>query len=250
MVLTNLSKLSVIHNYKLFFQIESHVISSSSLRIIRCYGITKDPETNNFMMVMEYAQYGSLRNYLNNSFNSLNWNDKIYNLGDITVGLETIHKNGLIHHDLHPGNILNNKLSGSAVYSLITDMGFCRPANAEPQNNNKQIYGVLPYVAPEVLRGKKYTQASDIYGFGIIAYELCTGLLPYHDIAHNEFLAIKICQGLRPKSNYKIPQLILDVIQQCWDADPLKRLKACELMELFGELKDKSQVHSCYEENS
>ena len=39
--------------------------------IVRCYGITKDPETNNFMMVMEYAQHGSLRQHLNNSFNSL-----------------------------------------------------------------------------------------------------------------------------------------------------------------------------------
>src|SRR5207248_2559561 len=100
-------------------------------------------------------------------------------------------------------------------------------------NNNKQIYGVLPYVAPEVLRGKEYTQASDIYGFGIIAHELCTGLPPYHDIAHNEFLAIRICQGLRPKSNYKIPQLILDVIKQCWDAEYLNRPKAGEILELL-----------------
>src|SRR5205085_6006339 len=94
----------------------------------------------------------------------------------------------------------------------------------------------MHYVAPEVLRGKEYTQASDIYGFGIIAYEVCTGLPPYHDIAHDEFLAIKICQGLRPKSNYKIPQLILDIIQQCWDADPLKRPKAEELCGLFDKL--------------
>src|SRR5579871_6665732 len=189
------------------------------------------------MMVMEYAQCGSLRHHLNNSFNSLNWNDKLINLRYIAHGLRTIHENGLIHHDFHRGNILNNKFSDSTVYSLITDLGLCKPANEESsQNNNKQIYGVLPYVAPEVLRGKKYTQASDIYGFGIIAYEFCTGLPPYHDIAHDDFLAIKICQGLRPKSNYKIPQLILDIIQQCWDADPLKRPKAEELRKLFDRI--------------
>ncbi|POG78656.1 hypothetical protein GLOIN_2v1536287 [Rhizophagus irregularis DAOM 181602=DAOM 197198] len=44
---------------------------------------------------------------------------------------------------------------------------------------------------------------------------------------------MKICNGLRPKSNYKIPQLILDIINQCWDADPLKRPKAYELEDLF-----------------
>jgi len=219
--------------------------------IVRCYGITKDPETNNFMIVMEYAQCSNLRQHLNKSFNSLNWDDKLYNLCTIIVGLKGIHEKGLIHHDFHCGNILNNKY-GNLLYSLITDLGLCRPANVETsQNNNKQIYGVLPYVAPEVLRGKEYTQASDIYGFGIIAHELCTGLPPYHDIPHDEFLAIKICQGLRPTFNYKIPQLILDIIQQCWDADPLKRPKAEELEELFDELDDKAYKNDCvYEENS
>ena len=172
---------------------------------------------------MEYAQYGSLRQHLNNSFNSLNWNDKLYNLYFIALGLEKIHEKRLIHHDFHCGNILNNKDLGGDLYALITDLGLCKPANAKPsQSGDKKIYGVLPYVAPEVLRGKEYTQASDIYGFGIIAHELCTGLPPYHDIAHDEFLAIRICQGLRPKSNYKIPQLILNIIKQYWDADPLK----------------------------
>ncbi|POG61256.1 kinase-like domain-containing protein, partial [Rhizophagus irregularis DAOM 181602=DAOM 197198] len=93
--------------------------------------------------------------------------------------------------------------------------------------------GVLPYVAPEVVRGKEYTKESDIYSFGIIAYEVCTGFPPYHDIAHNQFLAIGICHGLRPKSNYKIPQLILNIISQCWDADSLKRPKANKLVDLL-----------------
>ena len=115
-------------------------------------------------------------------------------------------------------------------------MGLCKPANVKPSQS--KIYGVLPYIAPEVLRGKEYTQASDIYGFGIISYEICTGLPPYHDIAHDEFLTIRICQGLRPKSDYKIPQLILDIINKCWDTDPLKRPKAKELCELLENLVD------------
>src|ERR1700753_267501 len=118
----------------LSFQIESPFISAadSGSVVVKFYGITKDPETNNFMMVMEYAQYGSLRQYLNNSFNSLNWNDKIYNLLGITAGLEKLHRNGLIHHDLHSGNILNSKDTTAGVdslYSLITDLGLCNPAN-------------------------------------------------------------------------------------------------------------------------
>ena len=180
-------------------------------------------------MVMQYANCGSLRQHLNNNFISLDWESKLWNLYHIANGLRKIHNNQLVHRDFHSGNILCHD-KGLYLYSLISDLGLCKPANVKPpQGGNKKIYGVLPYVAPEVLRGGEYTQASDIYGFGIIAYEICAGLPPYHDIAHDEFLAVRICQGLRPNSNYKIPQLILDIIKQCWDADPLKRPNAKEL---------------------
>src|SRR5436190_300596 len=221
----------------IIFQIESHLIVKSPGIIVQCYGITKDPETQDFMMVMAYAENGSLRQHLNNSFHSLNWNDKLKDLMGIALGLRTIHEKGLIHHDFHCGNILNNYKDSGGFPSKITDLGLCKPADEiNSQSKDKRIYGVLPYVAPEVLRGKEYIQASDIYGFGIIAYEICTGLPPYHDIAHDKFLAIRICQGLRPKSDYKVPQLILDIIQQCWNADPLKRPQARELDDLFYDL--------------
>ncbi|POG59641.1 kinase-like domain-containing protein [Rhizophagus irregularis DAOM 181602=DAOM 197198] len=178
------------------------------------------------MMVMEYAENGSLRQMLNNSFNSMKWDIKLEILKRIANGLKDIHGQGLIHHDFHCGNILNSNNN----YTYITDLGLCRPANVIPsQDEYKKMYGVLPYVAPEVLIGKEYTQESNIYGFGIIAYEVCTGLPSYHDIAHDKILAISICNGLRPKSDYKIPKLILDIIKQCWDADPSKRPKANEL---------------------
>ena len=57
----------------------------------------------------------------------------------------------------------------------------------------------------------------------MIAYEVFSGCSPYHNLAHDEFLSIKICQGLRPKFQIKIPQLLEDLIKSCWDADPLNR---------------------------
>ncbi|UZO22868.1 uncharacterized protein OCT59_015217 [Rhizophagus irregularis] len=214
-------------------EIELHIMINSDC-VTKCFGITRDPESNNFMMVMEYAKDGSLRQYLNNRFNSIKWDDKLDILQRIAYGLNSIHEKGLIHHDFHCGSMLKR---GSET--IITGLELCQPANVKSSQNNeyeKKVYGVLPYVAPEVLRGGEYTQASDIYAFGIIAYEVCTGLPPYHDIAHDKILAISICQGHRPKSNYKIPQLISDIIKQCWDADPLKRPKANELKSLLYNL--------------
>ncbi|RGB40713.1 hypothetical protein C1646_602876, partial [Rhizophagus diaphanus] len=59
--------------------------------------------------------------------------------------------------------------------------------------------GVLPYMAPEVLRGYQYTKAADIYSFGIIMNEFLSEEIPFDDISHDHILAVKICKGLRPK---------------------------------------------------
>ncbi|POG71730.1 hypothetical protein GLOIN_2v1774408 [Rhizophagus irregularis DAOM 181602=DAOM 197198] len=64
-------------------------------------------------------------------------------------------------------------------------------------------------------------------------YEVISGLRPYHNISHNENLAIRICQGLRPRFNIKVPQLIVQLIKGCLDSDPLKRPKAKEIEDIL-----------------
>jgi serine/threonine protein kinase len=72
-------------------------------------------------------------------------------------GLAGIHDRKLIHRDFHCRNILSN----DSTATFITDLGLCsKPANEKSEKSEKRIYGVLPYVAPEVLRGKEYTQLS------------------------------------------------------------------------------------------
>jgi serine/threonine protein kinase len=199
--------------------------------IIKIYGITKDSKTNDFMMIMQYANNGSLRQKLDKDFNSLEWKEKLDILRDIAYGLTNIHKEGLTHHDFHSGNILNRYYSTN-----ISDLGLCKSANNENLGkHNNNVYGVLPYIAPEVLRGKEYIQASDIYSCGIIIYEIFNGLPPYYDMAHEELLAIKICQGLRPKFNIKVPQLIENIAKKCVDVNPSNRPTAEYLKEMFDQ---------------
>src|ERR1043166_2711070 len=165
-----------------------------SLIIVPCYGMSQNPETKNFMMVMKYIKDGDMKQYLKNYYSTLSLHDKLMFLRDIALGLKDIHNKGLIHKDLHSGNILSDN---AIKYSYITDLGLCKPVD----EHEEKIHGVLPYVAPEVLRGKKYTPSADIYSFGILACEILSGLPPYHNLPHNEFLALKICQELRPKVN-------------------------------------------------
>ncbi|POG59554.1 kinase-like domain-containing protein, partial [Rhizophagus irregularis DAOM 181602=DAOM 197198] len=78
-------------------------------------------------------------------------------------------------------------------------------------------------IAPEILRGQSYTKAADIYSFGIIMYEVISGLPPYHEVNHEKPLALSICQGLRPIFKIKVPKLILHLIKRCLDASPSNR---------------------------
>ena len=113
---------------------------NNAYNVITCYGITQDPKTNSFMIVMYYAENGNLRQSLNNRFNSMNWKEKLDILYQIAHGLNGIHDNKLIHHDFHCGNILSN----GPYNTYITDLGLCQPANVKTsQNENKKIYGEI-----------------------------------------------------------------------------------------------------------
>ncbi|RIA94518.1 kinase-like domain-containing protein [Glomus cerebriforme] len=206
-----------------------HKLIGNYYSILSLYGITQEPDTKNYMMVLYYASHGSLRNYLDANY-KLSWKDKIKNLHCIAQGLNKIHFNELIHRDLHIGNILHTGFGGN---TCITDMGLSKPVDYD--NTKKSIYGVLPYIAPEILRGQNYTKTGDIYSFGIIMYEVISGLPPYHNVSHNENLAIKICEGLRPRFNIKVPHLIIRLIKRCLDANSLNRPTANEVYNILSQ---------------
>jgi len=144
-----------------------------------------------------------------------------------------------VHRDFHSGNILNDYYAIS-----ITGLRLSKPINS--QSETGQIFGVIPYVAPEVLAGKPYTPAADVYSFGIIAYDVLSELPPYCDRKYDISLSLDICKGLRPKFQIKIPQLLADLINRCWDADPQQRPSANELDKILDswrkEISDKKDT--------
>ena len=114
----------------------------------------------------------------------------------------------------------------------ITDLGLAQLINNSKSSNCSSVCGVLPYIAPEVLDGRPYTFASDVYSFGIIMVEMSTGKPPYGSVPHDEKLALAICNGLRPRVVKGTPQCYIDVVNQCLDANPEKRPSAKELFNI------------------
>ncbi|RHZ69990.1 hypothetical protein Glove_276g86 [Diversispora epigaea] len=212
-------------------------INTNTYTFVPFYGITRDPETLKYMMVLKYLKDGNLRNHLNNNFNNIKWEKKLSYLKDLSFRFTKIHKLGIIHQDFHPGNILSSNFDYSDLH--ISDFGLSKSIEKNVENPQKRtVFGVLPYIAPEVLCGEEYTKAADVYSFAIITYEIITGLLPYPDVPHDEELALKICSGL-PKIPFYTPKLIARIVMRCWDSRVTYRPTFDELeIELRGYFND------------
>jgi serine/threonine protein kinase len=139
----------------------------------------------------------------------------------------------MIHHNFHTGNILFDTpfMEEYTNRTYISDIGLC----GEVGNVDKtKIYGIMPYVAPEVLRRKPYTQAADIYSFGMVMYFVATGRQPFDNCAHDYNLVVDICKGDRPELNEpEVPKSYIDLMKKCLDLNPTNRPSVTVLYQLL-----------------
>jgi serine/threonine protein kinase len=187
---------------------------------------------------MNYYESGDLIRYITNDFFNTSWNDRLKKLFYIISGLEEIHNANIIHKDYHSGNIFITNVA------ITGDLGISKSAiESSDDNDNNEIYGIIPYVAPEIFRGQKYTKASDIYSFGMIMWELMTGRRPFWNHEHDAELIIKICDGLHPPIDTNAPEGYIELMQECWNPDPNKRPTVTDLMNKIMVIKRKESYN-------
>ncbi|KAG9292251.1 hypothetical protein G9A89_023971 [Geosiphon pyriformis] len=202
------------------------------------WGITQNVETLEYGVVMDFAKHGNMRNYLSKNFHSTSWDGKLRIAWNIASGLSQIHSSGMVHSNLNVFKILQF----SQTRIQIGGLGLCQPVNQEETTTTtttteeKKIYGVIPYIPPEVLRGEKFTTAGDIYSFSMLLWELATGKPPFHDYPHDHILIMAILNGQRPKITFPlIPPSIAKLIEKCWDPNPKNRPTAREVVDKLAE---------------
>ncbi|RGB38564.1 kinase-like domain-containing protein, partial [Rhizophagus diaphanus] len=192
-----------------------------------------------FIIILECAEGGNFNGYLYKNHEVFDWLNKLQILIDIIRGLGEIHQNHMVHRDFHIGNILFKYIKYNNT--CISDMGLCKVGNSD----ETKIYGVMPYVAPEVLRGGHYTQTADIYSFGMIMYFVVTGKQPFSDRAHDKLLALDICNEIRPEINEpKAPKCYIDLMKKCWNSNPNNRQNAFKIEKIIWFLRPTTNKQS------
>jgi Protein kinase domain len=156
----------------------------------------------------------------------------------ICDGLESAHRQGVIHRDLKSQNMIVN----DAGDLKIIDFGLASCAHQEGMTATGLILGTPEYMAPEQVAGKKADERADIYSFGIILYEIFTGKVPFSGesaiaVGFQQMRDEPLCPSeVNPKISGKLEKVILKALQK----DPRERFASVnelrvELQEAFGQ---------------
>jgi eukaryotic-like serine/threonine-protein kinase len=140
----------------------------------------------------------------------------------IAEGISYLHSNNIIHRDIKPENIL---VAGRS-HVHIADFGLAILKNGL-EVVTKTIAGSPSYLAPEVINERKYSDATDIYSFGVTTYEIMTRRTPYAGADDHKIMQQHIDSIIKPRSirdlNPTIPEKIEKTVMKLIEKDPAKR---------------------------
>ena len=140
--------------------------------IVPVYDVGEDNEQPYF--VMRHMTGGSLSGEIAKGNFSLQDTARI--VARVAQGLAYAHKKGIVHRDLKPDNILFD----DAGDPFISDFGIAKLAESTGSLTGSGIIGTPAYMSPEQAQGSDVDSRSDVYGLGVIAYQMLTGQQPYH----------------------------------------------------------------------
>ncbi|RUP45382.1 hypothetical protein BC936DRAFT_148249 [Jimgerdemannia flammicorona] len=195
--------------------------------------MTKVNNGDNVVHLHVYCPNGSLRQYYSQPhYSTLDWADRMNIACDIARGIYYCHNEGVLHGDLHSGNILIDA-KGKA---LITDFGLSKLKDTKNQTTSVSILaGLLPYIAPEKLKNNKlpHNVTCDVYALGVLFWELGAARTPFKGFDYDISLGMAIFKGVREKDVRGTPQDYKTLYKLMWAGDPEQRPSMERVLEVL-----------------
>ena len=220
------------------FNTEAQAAASlSHPNIVSIYDVGHEDENNLYYIVMELVQGKTLKEIIN-SEGVLSWKWAVNIAMQIASALELAHKNGIVHRDIKPHNIIITE-DGIAK---VTDFGIAKAVSNSTITAFGTTIGSVHYFSPEQAKGGFTDAKSDLYSLGVVMYEMLTGKVPF-DADTPVSVALKHMQE-DPKEpielNPEIPSAVNQIVIKAMQKEPSARYQnATEMLhDLSKALKD------------
>jgi serine/threonine protein kinase/tetratricopeptide (TPR) repeat protein len=188
-------------------------------------------------ITMEYVEGESLYQILRRR-GKVQVNEAVEIMKQMLCGLLAAHREGVIHRDLKPGNVMRD----AQGRTVVMDFGLARSLESDGMTRTGTMMGTMEYMSPEQAEAKEVDARSDIFTVGLISYELLTGRMPYHADSSVASLLRRMQERAAPPSDWDatIPQPVSELVSKCLERDPALRWQnAQEILDRIDEIQGK-----------
>ncbi|BDX06993.1 serine/threonine-protein kinase [Planctobacterium marinum] len=200
--------------------------------VVQVHSVIEQPGA---AIIMEYVPGITLKKY--QLENSLSLQQKIGLLYQIAQGLQAIHQHNIVHKDIKADNILLDTRDGQNIKAKLTDFGIAARLNEAPLNSDaaksEKVRGSLPWMSPEQLQNQSLCTASDMFSFGLLAFQL---LADKHAFAKHS--SLNLAETPTETTATDIAQAIVN--DSAMNASDITPALPPELAQLLNQLLDKT----------
>ena len=179
-------------------------------------------------IVMELVEGITLKDYIGKR-GKLSWRDSASVAGQIASALACAHKNGIIHRDIKPHNIILTKTG----IAKVADFGIARAVSKTTiVSTDRNIIGSAHYFSPEQGLGGEVDKTTDIYSLGVVLYEMLTGTVPFENSNPISLAMMHRNSPIPPIENYTagVPEELCKIVYKAMSKQPADRYQQAEQM--------------------
>ncbi len=170
---------------------------------------------------------------------------KVKLVRDVAEAIHAAHRMGLIHRDMKPGNILVEQRDDGSLWPFVVDFGLACDQKSDRLQPSGTITGTPAYLSPEQARGQAVDRRTDVYGLGVVLYELLAGEVPIRGLSIAEALQRVVSDPPTPlrRKNPRLPPDLETITMKCLEKEPQQRYDSARaLAEDLGRFLDGAPI--------